>query len=318
MLVDRRKFLNFATANTVATAIHPFLTEQNKKQWLPKDSTVFAFQQVDLFSSKPLLGNPLAVVIGADALSDEDMAAFASWTNLSETTFLLEPRLPNADYRVRIFTRQREVPFAGHPTLGSCHVWLAAGGVAKGREIVQECGLGLIHIRRAPERLSFVAPKLVRSGPIEPEILARVVRGLDLALDTIMASNWVDNGSGWLAIMLRSCEEVLALRPNYSTLAGLKVGVFAAFNLLKDGTFVQFEVRGFSAEAAVGHEDPVIGSLNAGLARWLIESQIAPSEYVVSQGTVLRRMGRVHIEQDGSQIWVGGTVRTCVMGKLML
>jgi PhzF family phenazine biosynthesis protein len=317
MLVDRRKFLNVATANTVATAIHPFLTEQNKKQWPPKDSTVFAFQQVDVFSSKSLLGNPLAVVIGADALSDEQMAAFASWTNLSETAFLLEPKSPNADYRVRIFTRQREVPFAGHPTLGSCHVWLAAGGVAKGREIVQECGLGLIHIRRAHERLSFVAPKLVRSGSVEPEILARVVRGLDLAPDAIIASNWVDNGSGWLAIMLRSREGVLALRPNYSTLTGLKVGAFAAFNPLKDGNSAQFEVRAFSVED-VGHEDPVTGSLNAGLAQWLIGSRIAPPEYVVSQGTVLKRMGRVYIEQNGSQIWVGGMVRTCVMGKLII
>lgn len=317
MLVDRRKFLGFATANTVATAIHPFQTGQNKKQSPPKNSTAFAFQQVDVFSSRPLLGNPLAVVIGADALSDEQMAAFASWTNLSETTFLLEPKSPDADYRVRIFTRQREVPFAGHPTLGSCHVWLAAGGVAKGREIVQECGLGLIHIRRSPERLSFVAPKLVRSGPVEPEILARVVRGLDLAPDAIMASNWVDNGSGWLAIMLRSRDGVLALRPNYSTLTGLKVGVFAAFNPLKDGNSAQFEVRAFSVED-IGHEDPVTGSLNAGLAQWLIGSRIAPSEYVVSQGTVLKRMGRVHVEQNGSQIWVGGTVRTCVMGKLML
>jgi PhzF family phenazine biosynthesis protein len=317
MLVDRRKFLNVATAGTVLNAIPPFETQQNKKQWPPKNSTIFDFQQVDVFSSEPLRGNPLAVVIGADALSDEQMAAFASWTNLSETTFLLKTKSPNADYRVRIFTRQREVPFAGHPTLGSCHVWLAAGGVARGKEIVQECGLGLIHIRRAPERLSFVAPKLVRSGPVETEILARVVRGLDLAPDAIMASNWVDNGSGWLAIMLRSREEVLALHPNYSTLAGLKVGVFAAFNPLKDGGSAQFEVRAFSVED-VGHEDPVTGSLNAGLAQWLIGSRIAPSEYVVSQGTVLKRMGRVYVEQNGSQIWVGGVVRTCVMGKLML
>jgi PhzF family phenazine biosynthesis protein len=317
MLVDRRKFLNFATAGTVVSAIPHFETQQNKKQWPPDNSTVFDFQQVDVFSSEPLRGNPLAVVIGADALSAEQMAVFASWTNLSETTFLLKPKSPNADYRVRIFTRQREVPFAGHPTLGSCHVWLAAGGVAKDTEIVQECGLGLIHIRRAPERLSFVAPKLVRSGPVEAEILARVVRGLDLAPDAIMASNWVDNGSDWLAIMLRSREEVLALRPNYSILAGLKVGVFAAFNPLKDGSSAQFEVRAFSVED-VGHEDPVTGSLNAGLAQWLIGSRIAPSEYVVSQGTVLKRRGRVYIEQIGSQIWVGGMVRTCVMGKLML
>jgi PhzF family phenazine biosynthesis protein len=317
MLVDRRKFLNFATAGTVASAIPPFETGQNKKPWPPNNSTLFDFQQVDVFSSEPLRGNPLAVVIGADALGAEQMAVFASWTNLSETTFLLKPKSPNADYRVRIFTRQREVPFAGHPTLGSCHVWLAAGGVAKSKEIVQECGLGLIHIRRAPERLSFVAPKLVRSGPVEAEILARVVRGLDLAPDAIMASNWVDNGSDWLAIMLRSREEVLALRPNYSILAGLKVGVFAAFNPLKDGSSAQFEVRAFSVED-VGHEDPVTGSLNAGLAQWLIGSRIAPSEYVVSQGTVLKRRGRVYIEQIGSQIWVGGMVRTCVMGKLML
>jgi len=318
MLVDRRKFLNLATANAVATSIYPLATEQSKKQSPAKSATTFAFQQVDVFSSRPLLGNPLAVVIGADALSDDQMAAFANWTNLSETTFLLEPKSPDADYRVRIFNPDREVPFAGHPTLGSCHVWLASGGQPKGREIVQECGLGLIPIRRAPELLSFAAPKLVRSGPIEPETLARVVTGLDLAPDAITASSWVDNGSGWLAIMLRSREEVLALRPNYSTLAGLKVGVFAAFNPLKDGTSAQFEVRAFSAEAAVGHEDPVTGSLNAGLAQWLIKSRIAPSEYVASQGAAVKRMGRVHIKQEGSQIWVGGTVRTRVIGKLTL
>jgi PhzF family phenazine biosynthesis protein len=317
MIVDRRQFLSFATGNTIAAVIHPFEAAQNEKQRLPKDSTVFAFQQVDVFSSRPLLGNPLAVVLGADALSDEQMATFASWTNLSETTFLLEPKSSEADYRVRIFTRQREVPFAGHPTLGSCHVWLAAGGVAREKEIVQECGLGLIHIRRTDKRLSFAAPKLIRSGPIEADVLARVVEGLSLAPDAIMASNWVDNGSGWLAIMLRSREKVLSLRPNYSTLAGLKVGVFAAFNPPKDGNSAQFEVRAFSVED-VGHEDPVTGSLNAGLAQWLIGSRIAPSEYVASQGTVLGRMGRVYLEKDGLQIWVGGTVRTCVIGELRL
>jgi len=162
-----------------------------------------------------------------------------------------------------------------------------------------------------------VAPKLIRSGPIETEVLARAIRGLDLPPDAIMASNWVDNGSGWLAIMLRSRDEVLALRPNYSVLTGLKVGVFAAFNPLKDGNSAQFEVRAFSVED-VGHEDPVTGSLNAGLAQWLIPSQIAPPEYVVSQGTVLGRIGRVHVQKDGTQIWVGGAVRTCITGELML
>ncbi len=319
MWTDRRTFLNLAAANTVATGTHALETQQGKGDGLANRAPAFAFQQVDVFSSKPLLGNPLAVVIGADALSDEQMAAFANWTNLSETAFLLQPRSPRADYRVRIFTREREVPFAGHPTLGSCHVWLAAGGVAKGREIVQECGLGLVHIQRARERLSFAAPELVRSGQVEPEILARVAAGLDLRPDAIAASNWVDNGSHWLAIRLHSREEVLALRPNYSTLAGLKVGVFAAFNPAKDGTSAQFEVRAFDAqEGGLGKEDPVTGSLNAGLARWLIESRIAPSEYVVSQGTVLKRMGRVHVRKEGSQIWVGGAVRTCITGRLML
>jgi len=318
MLIDRRRFLNFAAANTVAAVMPPLDAEQSNKQRVVSRAIEFSFQQVDVFSSKPLLGNPLAVVLGADSLSDDQMAAFANWTNLSETTFLLEPRSPDADYRVRIFNPEREVPFAGHPTLGSCHAWLSSGGRSKGREIVQECGIGLVPIRRSPEGLSFAAPKLIRSGPVESEILARIVKGLDLVPDAITASNWVDNGAGWLAIMLRSREQVLALRPNYSTLAGLKVGVFAAFNPVKDGTSAQFEVRAFSAEAAVGHEDPVTGSLNAGLARWLIEARMAPSEYVVSQGIVLKRMGRVHIQQDGSQIWVGGTVRTCVTGKLTL
>jgi PhzF family phenazine biosynthesis protein len=184
---------------------------------------------------------------------------------------------------------------------------------------VQECGLGLIQIRQSADRLSFAAPELVRSGPLEPEILARSLKGLDLAPESVVASNWVDNGSHWLAIMLRSRDEVLALHPNYSILAGLKVGVLAPFDPLRDGTFAQFEVRAFSAEdAGLGHEDPVTGSLNAGLARWLIESRSASSKYIVSQGTALRRMGRVHIENDGPQIWVGGTVRTCIIGKLML
>jgi PhzF family phenazine biosynthesis protein len=316
---DRRTFLNCGAASAVATAAYPLEVAQRKMRGPAKSAAAFAFQQVDVFSDKPLLGNPLAVVIGADASSDDQMAAFANWTNLSETTFLLEPRSPDADYRVRIFTREREVPFAGHPTLGSCHVWLAVGGVAKSREIVEECGLGLIHIRRASERLSFAAPELVRSGPIEPQTLVQVIKGLDLTADAVVTSNWVDNGSRWLAIMLHSRDEVLALRPDYSTLAGLKVGVLAAFNPTKDGTFAQFEVRAFDSEGVgLGHEDPVTGSLNAGLARWLIESRIAPPQYVVSQGTVLKRMGRVHIEQDDSRIWVGGAVRTCVTGRLML
>lgn len=277
--------------------------------------TDFVFQQVDVFTSVPLRGNPLAVVVGADALSDAQMAAFANWTNLSETTFLLRPSAPGADYRVRIFTPQQELPFAGHPTLGSCHVWLASGGQPKGEEVVQECEVGLVRIRRGAGRLSFAAPAMRRSGPLDANTLAQVIEGLHLAPDAILASNWVDNGPGWLAVLLRSRDEVLALRPNYAALSGLRVGVVGPWDRAKDGPDSQFEVRAFTAG---GFEDPVTGSLNASLAQWLIGTGVAPATYVASQGTVLRRSGRVHVEQDGSDIWIGGAVTMCIAGTLTL
>src|SRR5260370_1305773 len=227
--------------------------------------TDFAFQQVDVFTSGPLSGNPLAVVVGADALTDSQMAAFANWTNLSETTFLLRPRTPGADYRVRIFTPQRELPFAGHPTLGSCHVWLASGGKPNGDKVVQECEIGLVRIRRGAGRLSFAAPAMLRSGPVEPDILARLADGLHLPPDAIMASNWVDNGPGWVAVLLHSRDDVLAIRPDYAVLSGLRVGVVGPWDRAKDGPDAQFEVRAFTAG---GYEDPVTGSLNASLAQW--------------------------------------------------
>ena len=225
--------------------------------------TDFAFQQVDVFTSRPLSGNPLAVVVGADALTDSQMAGFANWTNLSETTFLLRPRTPGADYRVRIFTPQRELPFAGHPTLGSCHVWLAAGGKPNGDEVVQECEIGLVRIRRGAGRLSFAAPAMLRSGPVEPDILARLAAGLQLPPAAIVASNWVDNGPGWVAVLLRSRDEVLAVRPDYAVLSGLRVGVVGPWDSAKDGLDAQFEVRAFTAG---GYEDPVTGSLNASVS----------------------------------------------------
>ena len=277
--------------------------------------TDFAFQQVDVFTSRPLLGNPLAVVVGADVLTDTQMAAFANWTNLSETTFLLQPRTSGADYRVRIFTPKQELPFAGHPTLGSCHVWLASGGKPHGDQVVQECGIGLVRIRRRSDRLSFAAPELRRSGPVETDILARVTEGLHLRPDSIVASSWVDNGPGWLAVLLRSRDEVLAVRPDYSILSGLRVGIVGAWDKLKDGSDAQFEVRAFTAG---GYEDPVTGSLNAGLAQWLIGTGVAPSTYVASQGTALGRMGRVHVERDGAETWIGGAVTTCITGALAL
>jgi PhzF family phenazine biosynthesis protein len=277
--------------------------------------TEFVFRQVDVFTSQPLRGNPLAVVVGADALTDAQMAAFANWTNLSETTFLLRPTNPLADYRVRIFTPHSELPFAGHPTLGSCHVWLTTGAMPKGDEVVQESEIGLVRVRRGPGRLSFAAPKMRRTGPLEADILAQAIKGLRLAPDAIIASNWVDNGPGWLALLVRSRDEVLAIRPNYTVLSGLRVGVVGAWDAMKDGPDAQFEVRAFTAG---GYEDPVTGSLNAGLAQWLIGSGVAPSSYVASQGSVLGRMGRVHVERDGSETWIGGAVTTCVAGTLTL
>jgi PhzF family phenazine biosynthesis protein len=268
-----------------------------------------------VFTSQPLRGNALAVVVDADVLTTAQMAAFANWTNLSETTFLLRPTSPLADYRVRIFTPQRELPFAGHPTLGSCHVWLGSGAIPKGDDVVQECEIGLVCIRRGVGRLSFAAPNLRRSGPLEPDILGRVIEGLRLAPDAIIASNWVDNGPGWLAVLLRSRDEVLAIHPDYPALSGLRVGVVGAWDAVKDGSEAQFEVRAFTAG---GYEDPVTGSLNAGLAQWLIGAGVAPSKYIASQGSVLGRMGRVYVEQDGSETWIGGAVTTCIAGNLKL
>lgn len=277
--------------------------------------TDFLFQQVDVFSTRPLGGNPLAVVVGADALDDAQMAAFARWTNLSETTFLLQPSEPDADYRVRIFTPLQELPFAGHPTLGSCHVWLASGGAPKGEEIIQECTAGLVRVRREPGRLSFAAPPLRRAGPVAPDVLVRVVEGLHLAPDAVVDANWVDNGPGWLAVLLRSREAVLALRPDFSVLAGMRVGVVGPWHAERDGADAHFEVRAFTA---AGFEDPVTGSLNAGLAQWLTQSGIAPARYVASQGTALGRAGRVHVVQDGADIWIGGAVTTCIAGSVTL
>ena len=273
----------------------------------------FAFQQVDVFSSEPLKGNPLAVVVGADALTDTEMAAFANWTNLSETTFLLAPSTPEADYRVRIFTPTEELPFAGHPTLGSCHVWLAAGGEPRGEAIVQECGVGLIRVWRDAGRLAFEAPPLRRSGPVEPVLLEQIARGLQIAPDRIVRSQWVDNGPGWVAVMLATRAELLAVVPDHAALTGLNLGVVAPH----DGTDAQFEVRAFVTALGIA-EDPVTGSLNAGLAQWLIGAGLAPPDYVASQGTVLGRAGRVHVRRVGDTIRVGGAVCTCIEGTVRL
>ncbi|WP_338490457.1 PhzF family phenazine biosynthesis protein [Pseudomonas trivialis] len=273
----------------------------------------FDFKQLDVFSSVPLKGNPLAVVLGADSLTDQQMADFAKWTNLSETTFLLTPRDPPADYRVRIFTTLRELPFAGHPTLGSCHAWLQAGGVPKGEEIIQECEIGLVRIRRQGEALAFIAPPLLRSGEVEASLLERVRLGLGLAPGAILRSQWVDNGAGWLAVMLADRQSVLDLQPDYAQLLGLAVGVIAP----NDVGDTQFEVRAFVAGDGAP-EDPATGSLNAGVAQWLLSEGLAPERYMVSQGTAMGRAGRIHIERQGDEIWVGGAVAVCIDGRLQL
>ena len=277
--------------------------------------TARRFTQVDVFTDTPLLGNPLAVVHAAQGLTDDQMAAFARWTNLSETTFLLPPTDPAADYRVRIFTPHRELPFAGHPTLGSCHAWLEAGGVARAAdEVVQQCAAGLIRVRRRGARLAFAAPPRLRTGPLEDELLARIVAALSLRRADILDHQWVDNGPGWSAIRLASAEAVLALQPDWAALRGIKLGVVGAHAAGHDA---QFEVRALIGEGP-GYEDPVTGSLNASLAQWLIGSGIAPEAYVAAQGARLARAGRVHIAREADTVWVGGSSVSCVRGELSL
>jgi PhzF family phenazine biosynthesis protein len=271
------------------------------------------FQQIDVFSSQRMGGNPLAVVLDADDLDTATMAQFANWTNLSETAFLLKPTLPDADYRVRIFTPQQELPFAGHPTLGSCHAWLSLEARAERPEIIQQCDAGLIRIRRDGDTLAFLAPDLIKAGPIDNEILKRIMDGLKLSPEMVVAANWVDNGPGWMALLLKSRDDVLNVRPDFRSISGLRVGVVAPCS----GNIgnVDFEVRAFTA---AGFEDPVTGSLNAGLAKWLISSNKAPSSYIAAQGTVLGRSGRIHVRRKAEEIWVGGNAVTCIEGVVTL
>lgn len=266
-----------------------------------------AFAQVDVFGATPGTGNPVAVVLAADGLDDEAMQAFARWTNLSETTFVLPPTRPDADYRVRIFTAAHELPFAGHPTLGTCHAWTEATGAA-GDALVQECGIGLVAVRRRGGRLAFAAPALLRDGPVDPEDLARVSGFLGIGGDAIVAARWCDNGPGWLGVLLRDADAVLALRPGRD--AGLKVGVAGPH---PPGHREAFEVRTFFPD-----EDPVTGSFNAALAQWLLADGRATAPYVAAQGTALGRRGRVHVDADGADVWIGGATATVVAGTVDL
>lgn len=284
------------------------------------------FQQVDVFTATPYRGNPVAVVMDGTGLSTEQMQAFTDWTNLSEATFILPPQDAQADYRLRIFCPGRELPFAGHPTLGSCHAWLRAGGRPQGEFIVQECAVGLVKLRRDGDRLAFAAPPLQRTGPLDEMDVATIAQGLGLRREDIEDHAWCDNGPPWRAVMLRSAAQVLSLKPDSAKLSGLFVGVAgphgvadAADQTAADGC--AFEVRAFFPGHGGVAEDPVTGSLNAALAQWWIGSGLAPARYGVSQGTALGRAGRVHIERDAADpgtIWVGGACVTCIEGRVQL
>ncbi|XAS67411.1 PhzF family phenazine biosynthesis protein [Micrococcaceae bacterium Sec5.7] len=273
------------------------------------------FTQVDVFTGEPYRGNPLAVVVDAEGLTTGQMQQFANWTNLSETTFLLPPTHPEADYRVRIFTGSEEFPFAGHPTLGSAHAWLEAGGVPKQDGVlVQECGAGPVRVKRDGGRLAFAAPPLTRSGPVDVPDAHRIAAGLGLPPAALLDASWLVNGPDWIGVLLESAEQVLAIKPDYNAMAGLKVGVIGPH---AEGSAADFEVRTFIPGDAAA-EDPVTGSFNAGAAQWLIGSGRAPASYVAAQGTALGRAGRVHVDAVGGDIWVGGSSVSCIRGTVTL
>jgi PhzF family phenazine biosynthesis protein len=281
-----------------------------------------AYTVVDVFGAVPYAGNPVAVVLDGEGLSSEQMQGFAAWTNLSETTFVLPATVPEADYRVRIFTPVLELPFAGHPTLGTCHAWLQARSAQDGSRdpcggeasVVQECAAGLVRLRVQPGQIAFAAPPLLREGPVRDEpLLEHIAEALRIERAAIVDAEWADNGPGWVVVMLEHAEAVLAMRPGY---VDLDLGVVGPY---PPGSPQAFEVRAFFPKDGTSVEDPVTGSLNAAIAPWLLRSGRAQSPYIVSQGTVLGRSGRVHVERDeDGAVWVGGATITCVVGQVDL
>jgi len=270
-----------------------------------------AFSQVDVFSSEPMKGNPVAVVHDAAGVTDDEMRQFAHWTNLSETTFLLPPTRPEADYRLRIFTPGEELPFAGHPTLGSAHAWLEAGGVPRDADqIVQECGSGLVRVR-SRDRLAFAAPPLLREGPVTEDERARILAALAVADDDVVDLSWGDNGPGWVVALLRDARAVLDVRPDWSAFGDLDIGVVGIY---PSGSECAVEVRAFCPSIGVV-EDPVTGSLNASIGQWLAGDRL-PASYVAAQGTVLGRAGRVYVEKVDDTVWVGGDAATTIKGTV--
>ncbi len=271
------------------------------------------FAEVDVFTTTPYAGNPVAVVLDGDGLRTEQMQRFANWTNLSETTFVLAPSEPGADYQVRIFTPVAELPFAGHPTLGTCHAWLEAGGSPSGDVVVQQCAAGLVGVRRGQDGLAFAAPPLLRSGAVEEALVSQIAGVIGVARDDIVDAQWADNGPGWVAVLLADADAVLAVKPAFTD---LDLGLAGPY---PEGSECAFEVRAFFPKDGSLVEDPVTGSLNASLAEWLLRTGRTSAPYVASQGTALGRRGRVHVSvDDDGTIWVGGGTVTCVRGEVDL
>lgn len=273
------------------------------------------FHLVDVFGATPFTGNPLAVVSAAEGLSTAEMQAMTRWLNLSETAFLLPPTTAEADYRVRIFTLAQELPFAGHPTLGTAHVWLETGGQARREgEIIQECGVGLVKLQQQDGRLAFAAPTLRRSGPLNKEEIAEVAGILRIPSEKIQAAVWADNGPGWIAVRLAAAEDVLALDPDRYYPRRIDIGVVGPH---APGHETAFELRAFfyNAQGAL-IEDPVTGSLNASVGQWLFADGLACGSYLAAQGTKLGRKGRIYVSQDeAGQVWVGGKTQNLVSGQ---
>ncbi len=279
------------------------------------------FKQIDVFTAVPYRGNALAVVLDGDGVSDDAMQRFAHWTNLSETTFLLSPTDDRADYRVRIFTPGGELPFAGHPTIGSCHAWLEAGGSPQDvGTIVQECGVGLVSLSRHNGRLSFAAPPLIREGPVDDADVDQVCRVLQIPRHSVVDAQWADNGPGWIAVKLASAAEVLALVPDFAAVQSYDIGVVGPHPIGVVGEHVAgdaaIEVRAFFRSAGQAAEDPVTGSLNAAIAQWLLSTGDLTAPYIASQGAALGRAGRVHVHEADGEIWVGGDAVTCIDGSV--
>jgi PhzF family phenazine biosynthesis protein len=274
------------------------------------------FRQVDVFGVDSYDGNPVAVILDSDGLTDDDMRAISAWTNLSECTFLLPPTDPSADYRVRIFSLNTELPFAGHPTLGTARAWLDAGGVpSQPGVIIQECLAGLVPIRIEDDLLAFSAPPRIRSGPVEAPILDSVIEILGIERDQVVDSEWLDNGPGWVGVLLDSAESVLKIRPNASAHPGRwDIGVIGAH---PEGSESAFELRAFFTEGSEPlREDPITGSLNASAAEWLLSKNRATAPYIATQGSAIGRNGRIHITKAEGKIWVGGKTKVLISGYL--